>query len=152
MKVMRFILRCALVATASISIFLLVRAAAARAQAPAAINDLNGTWVNVDPHTSGFIRLVINGTTIHPYANCQPRPCDWGTVEGKVYGASVRSPVPVAMTATVDNKFDEVVITLLLEADGRLRLDSFTHFTDGSRRADYHSSGYLVRADVRSGN
>ncbi len=56
------------------------------------------------------------------------------------------------MTATFVMNFDEVVITLLLESDGRLRVDSFTHFTDGNRRADYHSSGYLVHADVRSGN
>jgi len=151
MNVMRIFLHRALVATTSLFIFLPVCAAlAAPSQAPTPINDLNGTWVNVDPHASEFSRLVIEGTTIHPYAACQPRPCDWGEVEARIYGASVRSPIPIAMTATVDNHFDQVVITLLLEADGRLRIDSFTHFTDGSRRADYHSSGYLVRADVRS--
>jgi hypothetical protein len=149
---MGIFLRFAFVATTSMAILLTVCGApAAPAQAPAAINDLNGTWVNADAHTSGFIRILIDGTTVHPYGNCTSRPCDWGIVEGRIYGASVRSPAPVAMTATVDNNFDEVVITLLLETDGRLRVDSFTHFTDGSQRADYHSSCYLVHADVRNG-
>ncbi|HKN20660.1 MAG TPA: hypothetical protein VJX73_04545 [Terracidiphilus sp.] len=152
MKVMGIFLRFAFVATTSMATFLPVCGApAAPAQAPAAINDLNGTWVNADPNSSGFARIVIDGTTMHPYAPCHPSFCDWGVIEGKIYGASVRSPAPVAMTATVDNNFDEVVITLLLESDGRLRVDNFTHFTDGSRRADYHSSCYLVRADVRNG-
>ncbi len=152
MKVMGIFLRFAFVATTSIAILLPVCGApAAPAQAPAAINDLNGTWVNADPNSSGFSRVVIDGTTVHPYAPCRSRPCDWGILEGKVYGASVRSPVPVAMTATFVTNFDEVVITLLLESDGRLRVDSFTHFTDGSQRADYHSSCYLVHADVRNG-
>ncbi len=151
MKVMGIFLRFALVATTSIAILLPVCGAVARAQAPAAINDLNGTWVNADPNSSGFARIVIDGTTIHPYAPCRSKPCDWGVLEGKIYGASVRLPAPVAMTANFVTNFDEVVITLLLESDGRLRVDSFTHFTDGSQRADYHSSCYLVRADVRNG-
>jgi hypothetical protein len=152
MKVMGIFLRFALVVTTSMVILLPVCGTpAALAQAPAAINDLNGTWVNADPNTSGFVRIVFDGTTVHPNGNCTPRPCDWGIVEGRIYGASVRSPAPVAMTAIAVNKFDEVVITLLLESDGRLRVDSFTHFTDGSQRADYHSSGYLVHADVRNG-
>ncbi len=75
MKVMRIFLRFALVATTSTAIFLpICGAPAAPAQAPTAINDLNGTWVNADPNTSGFIRIVIDGTTIHPYGNCTPRP------------------------------------------------------------------------------
>lgn len=152
MKVMRIFLPFAFVATTSMAILLPVCGApAAPAQSPAAINDLNGTWVNADPNTIGFARIVIDGTTVHPYAACHPSFCDWGILQARIYGASVRSAAPVAMTATFVTNFDEVVITLLLESDGRLRVDSFTHFTDGSRRADYHSSGYLVHADVRSG-
>lgn len=152
MKVMGIFLRFTLLAAALIAIFLTICGApAAAAQTPVATNDLNGTWVNAGPNTNGFARIVIDGTTIHPYGACQPRPCDWGIVEGRIYGASVRLAAPVAMTATFVTNFDEVVITLLLESDGRLRVDSFTHFTDGSRRADYHGSGYLVRAGADAG-
>lgn len=151
MKVMGIFLRFALVTTICMAILSPVCGApAAAAQAPTEFNDLNGTWVNVDPNTGGFIRIVIDGNAVHPYGNCTPKPCDWGIVEGRTYGASVRLAAPVAMTATFVMNFDEVVITLLLESDGRLRVDSFTHFTDGSRRADYHSAAYLLRADVRN--
>lgn len=113
---------------------------------------LNGTWVNADPNTSGFAKLVIDDRTVHPFGACHPDMCDWGVLEGKSYYASVGSSTQAAMIASHITNFNEVVITLVLEEDGRLRVDSFTHFTDGSRRADYHSSGYLVRADTRNGN
>lgn len=153
MKAMRFFLRFTLVAAALIAILLPVCGApVAQAQTPVVTDNLNGNWANADPNTIGFTRVVIYGTTVHPYAACHPSACDWGVAEGKIYDASVRSAAPVAMVANFVNNFDEVVITLLLEPDGRLRVDSYTHFTDGSRRADYHALTYLVRADARNGN
>jgi len=113
------------------------------------IRNLNGNWVNDDPDRGGFSRVVIDGRTIHPYAVCQPSFCDWGVLQGRIYSASVRSSLPIAMVANAVNNFDEVVITVLLEPDGTLRVDSFTHFTDGSQRADYHCFSYFVRTDAR---
>jgi hypothetical protein len=112
--------------------------------------DLNGTWVSADPDRGAFVRIVIDGTTVHPYGACRPSGCDWGVIAGRIYCASVGSSLPVGMVATAVTNFDEVVITLLLEPDGSLRVDSFTHFTDGSRRADYHALSYLVRAGARN--
>jgi hypothetical protein len=35
-------------------------------------------------------------------------------------------------------------MTLRLEADGRLKVETFSHFTDGSKRADYVATDYFI--------
>ena len=37
----------------------------------------------------------------------------------------------------------------MLEADGRLRVDNFTHFTDDSQRAGYHTLNYFKRESAK---
>jgi hypothetical protein len=45
-----------------------------------------GTWNNVDPNTTGIIRLVIttygNPISVHWFTACTPAPCDQGSVTG----------------------------------------------------------------------
>jgi hypothetical protein len=143
---MEIFLRFALVATTSMAIFLPVCGApAAPAQTPAATNDMNGTWVNVDPATRGLVRIEINGNKIHPYGACHPDPCDWGILKAKSFAQTVDSGGAVALLAKQTTSFSRVEITLSLERDGRLRAEVFTHFTDSSGRADYRTVNYYTR-------
>ena len=109
---------------------------------------LNGTWVNVNPGTRGLVRIVIDGSNIHPFGACHPNPCDWGIVQGRSFAAGADSRDAAAMTAQVITSFSETTLTLARETDERLRCDAFTHFTDNSNRADYHSTDYFMR-DLR---
>ena len=146
MKFFGIFLRLALIATTSAAIILPVCGAPATpAQAPAVANKLDGTWVNVDPKTRGLVRIVIDQKKVHPYGACHPDPCDWGELKAKSFAATVDSYYATALLAKYTTSFSRSEITLSLEADGRLRAEVFTHFTDGSGRSDYRSVDYLTR-------
>lgn len=146
MKVMRIILRFAFVATTSMAILLPVCGTpAAPAQAPTATNDMNGTWFNVDANTRGLVQIEIHDNKIHPYGACLPNPCDWGVLKAKSFAQTVDSGLAVALVAKQSTSFSHVEITLSLERDGRLRAEAFTHFTDGSGRADYRTVNFFTR-------
>lgn len=112
------------------------------------VNGLNGMWLNVGSGNADLVQIATEGMTIHPYGACHPNLCDWGIMEGKTFAARVDSSGVAAMTAQKETGFSEVTLTLILEANGRLRVDEFTRFTDGSKRADYHHVDYLTR-DLR---
>jgi hypothetical protein len=143
---MRIILRFALVTTTPLAIFLPVCGApAAPAQAPVVTNNLNGTWFNVDARTRGLVQIEIHDKRIHPYGACHPDPCDWGVLKAKSFAPTVDSNYAMALTAKSTTNFSRSKLTLSLETDGRLRAEVFTHFTDGSGRADYRFVNYFTR-------
>jgi hypothetical protein len=145
MKFIAVILRFAFVATTPMAILLPVcGASAAQAQSPVVTNDLNGAWFNVDAKTRGLVQIEIHGKKIHPYGACHPNPCDWGTLKAKSFAQTVDSGLAVALTAKKSTSFSRSEITLSLERDGRMRAEVFTHFTDGSGRADYRSVDYFT--------
>jgi hypothetical protein len=122
-------------------------AASVRAEqsAQAGVSGLDGDWLNVDPNTRGIVEIVVTGKKIHPYGRCHPTDCDWGTIKAKSFASSVQSSDISKLVAKKNNGFNQVEITLSLGADGRLRSESFTHFTDGSGRADYSAVDYFQR-------
>lgn len=120
-------------------------AKAAAQSGPQWMTDFDGTWFNVDPATRGLVEIVIHGAKIHPYGACHPDPCDWGVIKTKSFGPNVNSSAPAALLAKQTTSFSKVEMTLSLELDGRLRAEWFTHFTDGSGRADYRSVNYFAR-------
>lgn len=101
---------------------------------------LLGTWVNVDHQTRDLVRLVIaakgNEITLHAFGACHPNPCDWQIVDGRVYADSVANAPAVAFTAQYNFGFAEVSMTGQL-FKGVLFVETYTHFTDQSGRADY---------------
>lgn len=146
MKVMGIILRFALVATTPMAIFLPVYgASAAPAQAPVVTNNLIGTWFNVNARTRGLVQIEIHDKRIHPFGACHPDPCDWGVLKARSFASTVDSGFAVALMAKQTTSFSHSEITLSLERDGRLRAEVFTHFTDGSGRADYRFVDYFTR-------
>ena len=120
--------------------------AALRAQdSPAvAVSRIDGDWLNIDPNTQGIVKILIDGKKIHPYGACHSTACDWGTIKARSFAPGVQSSDVVQLVAKKNNNFDQVEITLSLESDGRLRADVFTHFTDGSGRADYSTVNYFA--------
>lgn len=105
---------------------------------------MNGTWANVDPNTRGLVRIEIRDRKIHPYGACHPDLCDWGVLKARSFAASVDSSSATALLAKQTTSFSRSEITLSLEADGRLRAEILTHFTDQSGRADYRSVDYFT--------
>jgi hypothetical protein len=104
---------------------------------------MDGNWRSVDPNAGSFAEIVIQGKNLHPYGACHPTACDWGVITARSFGASVRSSYPVALLAEINNGFSQVWMTIRLGNDDRLRVETFTHFTDGSSRADYSDVSYF---------
>jgi hypothetical protein len=120
---------------------------AARVQAQdAPQNHLDGDWKNLDPNTRGIDVIVIAGKKIHPFGTCHPKDCDWGVIKAKSFASSVDSADISKLVAKKYNGFDTVEITISLVDFGTLRVDTFTHFTDGSGRADYSAVYYFHRS------
>jgi hypothetical protein len=114
------------------------------------VSRLDGDWRSVDPNAGSFAEIVIQGRNLHPYGACHPTACDWGVNPARSFGESVRSSYPVALLAEINNGFSQVWITIRLGNDDRLRVETFTHFTDGSHRADYSNVSFFDRSGPRN--
>ena len=113
--------------------------------------DLLGDWradgngisrVVVSPGGPGWVRLSA-------YGACSPTPCKWGGVQGRLYAENAGSLSGTAATATYDFGFDRVILTAHLSRKREpplLRVETYTHFTDGSSRSDYWDLVYLHKS------
>jgi len=106
---------------------------------------LNGDWTNVDPQATGVVRITVEGKKVHPYGACHPVACSWGDLKAQVFSSEVRNLDAFSILASQDLTFKHVVLTISLEPDGRLRVQTFTHFTDLSKRRDYSEVDYMTR-------
>jgi hypothetical protein len=114
-----------------------------RSAIPAAASFL-GDWKNIDPTTRELRRIVVDRTSIHPYGSCSPTACDWGRIRMQSFASQVEAQDTTALLAIFDDRVARRVITQMLEADGRLKVQIFTHFTDGSKRSDYEETDYFT--------
>jgi hypothetical protein len=103
-----------------------------------------GDWKNADPSSRDLQRIVIDRTSIHPYGSCSPTACDWGRLRTQSFASQVEGQDIAALLAIFDDRVARRVMTLRLEADGRLKVETFIHFTDGSKRADYVATSYFI--------
>ena len=113
--------------------------------------DFVGYWVNEDTNTNSITKVDIqesnNLLEIYMWGKCHPTDCDW---------AAMNNPEGPA-TTTVDDANDGVLNIvwypdfaietqdLILLSDGRLKVKTFTHFTDNSGRLDYESTEYFIK-------
>jgi hypothetical protein len=114
----------------------------------AGASSLDGDWLNVDPSTRGIAEIVVAKGLFHLYGACHPNPCDWGdsfTFKRESVVSSADSAGVGKLVKKVNTGLSQVDITLLLQPDGRLRAETFTHYADGSGRADYSAVDYLSR-------
>jgi hypothetical protein len=109
---------------------------------------LLGTWTNSDSATQGIVQVILtkagSGVTVHAFGVCTPSPCDMGTVHGSIYADSVSSNTAVAFKAAYKFSFKVTMITGSLQGSS-LILETFDHFTDGSRRPNYYSTYTMVK-------
>jgi hypothetical protein len=110
--------------------------------------NLVGTWVNIDHETRDLRRLMLalkdNQITVHAFGACQPDPCDWGQVQGRMYAETVASVPGVAFTALYKFEFAEIALNAHLYK-GALFVETYTHFIDQSDRADYYALDILSK-------
>ena len=107
---------------------------------------LDGDWTHAS--TSGKLgidKISIYGNDIRPFGSCHLTDCDWGRLRAQNFASHVDSRDTLALLADYDTGFSRTIIAISLESEGRLRVQTFTHFTDASRRADYSSIEYFVR-------
>lgn len=110
--------------------------------------NLVGTWVNSDHDTRDLVRLMIslkaNQIYVHAFGACYPNPCDWGLVEARMYAETVATIPGIAFVANYKFEFAEVLLTGHV-FKGALFVESLTHFTDASGRADYYAMDVLTK-------
>ena len=119
--------------------------------APAIVSaaPLIGTWKNVNPSTRDIVQVVIaasgSGISVTLYGACSPTPCNWGTVAGTPYAASVSSSPAVAFSAQYGLSFAQVVV--VGHHNGKhLTIQTFTNFTDGSGRSNMYTTDQLAKS------
>jgi hypothetical protein len=123
----------------------LATAAPTFATAPTSRSNLVGTWVNVNPATTGIVKVVITndifGFRIHTYGACSPTPCDHGSIVASPFSKSVTSSVATGLSAIYDHGFVKVLVTAkrTAEYDGGnyLELETRSAFAPGDTRFDY---------------
>ena len=109
---------------------------------------LVGTWKNINPATRDLVKVVIaaagSAIKVEAFGACSPTPCDWGSVAGLAYAASVSSSPAVAFSAQYKFSFSQVILVGHLQGKN-LIIETFTHFTDGSGRSDYYATDTMVK-------
>lgn len=109
----------------------------------ASIGQFVGKWKNTDANTRGITTLEIgaSGTalSVQAWGKCSPQDCDWGMVPGYAYGLNVSSNLGATasvVTALYKTNFSETIL-VIRSGGAHLRADSFTRFTDNSKRSNY---------------
>jgi hypothetical protein len=99
---------------------------------------LAGEWHNADAATRGLTRLVVgeNPATVHAWGSCHPSDCDWGAVPASAFRQSVDGGSEAALQAHFKTGANETTLIITPVGD-ELRVETLTHFTDKSGRADY---------------
>jgi len=104
----------------------------------------SGEWLNEDPATGGITRVDIryeaNKIIVHMWGKCYPTDCDWGEEMTDISDAT-DGVLSISWTTSFCIRTQK--ITML--SDGRLKVDTHTHFTDNSGRPDYDSTNFFLR-------
>ena len=75
------------------------------------------------------------------FGKCSPTDCPWGTANAIAYASNVDADLALkasTLTAEYDFGFSETRLVIYRMRRNRIRVDTFTHFKDGSARTDYH--------------
>lgn len=111
---------------------------------------LPAIWINTA--ATGNVRALVlslgSGSgllEVHAYGFCSPVPCNWGTVTGITYGASVSAVSGGTFLAPYRFGFANKLIDGRVNAAGtRLTVQTWTEFTDHSKRANYVTTETFV--------
>jgi hypothetical protein len=122
----------------------------------ASLDQFAGYWTNVDPNSRGIVALDISvaGTSpnVQAWGNCDPTPCDWGTVTAYPYDSDVSSNAnnAQAIMAAFDAGFSETTLVMSLSGS-QLKVESYDLFKDNSGRSNYATSSYFQKSQAPGG-
>ena len=114
------------------------------------LSQFTGNWKNVKSNSRGITKIILSqnrGLKIQVFGSCSPKDCDWGTQKAFAYGRSVSSNTKretKVITATYKKGFSITQLILKLRRN-RLTVETFTRFTDGTKRSNYTSINTFVR-------
>jgi hypothetical protein len=91
-------------------------------------SNIDGSWVNVDPHTGGVKRVDVSAMTIHPFGTCHPTLCDWGILAVKPKGNRI--------TAQTRDSAAYRQIEVWMEGNHELRMRVRSQYFDRRRPQD----------------
>ena len=121
-------------------------------EAVAQLSDLAGRWKNVKPATRSITKVEIGvagvSVSVQLFGACSPTDCDLGTVSAIAYASAVDADLALkasALTAQYDFGFSDVRVVIHRVGRHRIKLETFTHFKDGSGRTDYHATETMRR-------
>lgn len=106
-------------------------------------------WVNIDPQSKSIKQVSIQardgGTYINMIGSCSPTDCNFREESPTVtvnYNYDSETEI-----LHVEWIFDFQIMTqeLTITADNQLRVETLTHFTDNSGRADFEMVDYYTR-------
>ena len=107
---------------------------------------LIGTWTNKT--SNNVVKAVITDAggklEVNLFGACTPTPCNWGAVAAMPYAATVGGGAAVAFSANYSFSFSTVIVVGHLQG-ANLVLETLTHFTDGSGRADFYFSESMTK-------
>ena len=109
-----------------------------------------GQWTDPQSQsiTSLEIRNVAGTLRLHVFGKCVPRDCDWGDLDVQTYAPGVDQNLKdtvEALTAEFHPAFKRTILVLYPAEQDRLRVETFTVFTDSSGRLPYHTVQMLNR-------
>ncbi|SPE40253.1 Redoxin domain protein (fragment) [Candidatus Sulfopaludibacter sp. SbA3] len=109
--------------------------------AQAASDPLAGSWVNVNPNTTGATQVTVRrdgGRMLaHVWGSCQPTDCDWGEAEAELWNG-----IPMVIWK---HGFSTVRMQLIPQPDGPLLLAYRSEYLDGSGRSDPGQAEFFAR-------
>ena len=121
---------------------------------PARASDaqFQGHWFNLDPSTRDLVRTTIGGSpgslVVDPFGACSPSACEWGWQPLTTYGNNVSDPDHHAGTAIYDQGFARRIMTFQLLSPTLMSVDTYSLFTDGSGRQNYHTRELFHKAMI----
>jgi hypothetical protein len=124
------------------------------ATASASLPQFLGTWTNTNPNTRGLTKLIItdipgSGVMVHAWGQCHPQDCDWGNMLGFAYAPNVSAKLDAqteAITVVHKESFAERLLIIHRAEGNRLRVATYTRFTDKSGRSNYVDVEHFSRA------
>jgi hypothetical protein len=112
---------------------------------PVSPSPLVGTWKS---KSNNVVEAVITASgaalKVHLFGACVPTSCDWGAVSTTPYSATVAGGPAVAFSANYSFGFSTVLVVGHLQGS-QLILETMTHFTDGSGRANFYFSETMAK-------
>lgn len=105
------------------------------------IPTLNGTWYGA-AGTQSMTKLKIykvgTRTKVHAWGKCHPRDCDWGLANAQVLSSS-------KIVVRWNKSFVRRRMVIQKVGVNRLKVRTFSHYIDGSRRPDRVKVEYMYR-------